>query len=70
MPIVVEQTVQAIAAVVQTVPIGTNIALMRLMWVMLDEPWCGVWCAGEQGAECAGSAAELGGNGTWGMGEQ
>lgn len=36
MPIVVEHTVQAIAAVVQTVPIGTNIALMRLLWVMMS----------------------------------
>jgi hypothetical protein len=36
MPIAVELTVHAIAAVVQTVPIGTNIALMRLVWVMVS----------------------------------
>lgn len=36
MPIAVEHTVQAIAAVVQTVPVGTNIALMRLLWVMMS----------------------------------
>ena len=36
MPIAVELTVHAIAAVVQTVPIGTNIALVHLLWVMLN----------------------------------
>ena len=36
MPIAVEHTVHAIAAVVQTVPIGTNKALMHLLWVMLN----------------------------------
>ena len=36
MPIAVEVTINAIAAVVQTVPIGTNIALMRLLWVMVS----------------------------------
>lgn len=36
MPIAVEHTVQALIAVVQTVPIGTNIALMRLLWAMLS----------------------------------
>ena len=32
----VEHTVHAISAVVQTVPIGTNIALVRLLWVMMS----------------------------------
>ena len=36
MPIAVEHTVHAIAAVVQTVPVGTNIALLHLLWVMLN----------------------------------
>ena len=36
MPIAVERTVQAIGAVVQTVPVGTNIALLHLLWVMLN----------------------------------
>lgn len=36
MLIAVEHTVQAISAVVQTVPVGTNIALMQLVWVMLN----------------------------------
>ena len=36
MPIAVEHTVQAIVAVVQTVPVGTNIALLRLLWVMMS----------------------------------
>lgn len=36
MPIAVEHTVQAIVAVVQTVPMGTNIALVRLLWVMMS----------------------------------
>ena len=31
----VEVTVHAISAVVQTVPIGTNIALVRILWVMM-----------------------------------
>lgn len=34
MPIEVEHTVQAIAAVVQTVPVRTNSALLQLLWVM------------------------------------
>ena len=36
MPIAVEHTVHAIIAVVQTVPVGTNIALLHLLWVMLN----------------------------------
>lgn len=32
----VEYTVHAISAVVQTVPVGTNIALVRILWVMLS----------------------------------
>ena len=31
-----EVTVQAIAFVVQTVPIGTNIGLVRILWVMVN----------------------------------
>lgn len=36
MPIAVELTVHAISAVVQTVPIGTNLALMHILWVMMS----------------------------------
>ena len=36
MPIAAEVTVQAIAAIVQTVPVGTNLALMRLLWAMVN----------------------------------
>ena len=36
MPIAVEHTVQAMIAVVQTVPVGTNIALLRLLWAMVS----------------------------------
>lgn len=32
----VEQTIQAIVFVVQVVPIGTNIGLVRLLWVMMN----------------------------------
>ena len=32
----VEHTVHAISAVVQTVPMGTNIALVRILWVMMS----------------------------------
>ena len=32
----VESIIQAIACVVQTVPIGTNLGLMRLLWVMVQ----------------------------------
>lgn len=32
----VELTIQAISAVVQTTPIGTNIALVRILWVMMS----------------------------------
>jgi hypothetical protein len=32
----VELTVQAISAVVQTVPIGTNLALVHILWVMMS----------------------------------
>ena len=51
MPIAVELTVHAITAVVQTVPIGTNIALVHLLWVMLNgsflqQSGCGVCGAG------------------------
>lgn len=36
MPIAVENTVQAIAAIVQTVPVGTNLALLHLLWAMVN----------------------------------
>jgi len=36
MPIAVEATIQALQAVVQRVPLGTNLALLHLMWVMLQ----------------------------------
>lgn len=36
MPIAVEVTVQAIAAIVQTATVGTNLALMHLLWAMVN----------------------------------
>jgi hypothetical protein len=36
MLIAVENTIQALQAVVQDVPVGTNFALLQLMWVMLQ----------------------------------
>lgn len=36
MLIAVENTIQALQAIVQNVPLGTNIALLKLMWVMLQ----------------------------------
>jgi hypothetical protein len=36
MPIAVERTVQAIAAIVQTLPVGTNLALLHLLWAMVN----------------------------------
>ena len=36
MLIAVENTIQALQAVVQNVPVGTNFALLQLMWVMLQ----------------------------------
>jgi hypothetical protein len=36
MLIAVESTIQALQAVVQGLPVGTNIALLQLMWVMLQ----------------------------------
>lgn len=41
MLIAVEHTVHAISAVVQTVPVGTNIALMHLLWVMMQGGFLG-----------------------------
>ncbi|MCB9117573.1 MAG: hypothetical protein H6639_21710 [Caldilineaceae bacterium] len=32
----VEHTVHAISAVVQTVPVGTNVALVRILWIMMS----------------------------------
>ncbi len=66
MPIAVERTVQAIGAVVQTVPVGTNIALLHLLWVMLNGSFLrsrGAVFGGTGWAKvyAAGSAAQLGG---------
>ena len=36
MLIAVENTIQALQAVVQGLPVGTNFALLQLMWVMLQ----------------------------------
>jgi hypothetical protein len=36
MLIAVENTIQALQAVVQSLPVGTNFALLQLMWVMLQ----------------------------------
>ncbi|MCC6456355.1 MAG: hypothetical protein IT328_15480 [Caldilineaceae bacterium] len=36
MPIAVESTVQAIAAILQTVPVGTNLALLHLLGAMVS----------------------------------
>lgn len=36
MPIAVERTVQAIAAIVQPVPVGTNLGLLHLLWAMVN----------------------------------
>lgn len=33
MLIAVENTIQALQTVVQSVPVGTNLALLQLMWV-------------------------------------
>ena len=32
MPIAIEQTLQALQIMVQSVPVGTNLALLHLMW--------------------------------------
>ena len=36
MLIAIEHTIQALQAVVQGLPVGTNFALLQLMWVMLQ----------------------------------
>lgn len=41
MPIVIEQTIQALQAVVQGVPVGTNLALLHLMWAILNGSFLG-----------------------------
>ena len=41
MPIVIEQTIQALQAVVQGVPVGTNLALLHLMWTLLNGSFLG-----------------------------
>lgn len=62
----IEITVHAIGAVVQTVPMGTNIALVHILWVMMSggfaEPRCVLYGAQRQGVRHAGSAPELGGD--------
>ena len=36
MPIAIEQTLQALPIMVQSVPLGTNLALIHLMWSILN----------------------------------
>ncbi|MEM9276444.1 MAG: hypothetical protein AAGA80_26365, partial [Cyanobacteria bacterium P01_F01_bin.143] len=36
MPTAIEQTLQALQIIVQTVPVGTNLALIHLMWSILN----------------------------------
>ena len=36
MPTIIEQTLQALQAVVQSVPVGTNLALLHLIWSILN----------------------------------
>ncbi len=38
---VIEQTLQALQAVVQSVPVGTNLALLQLMWGILNGSFLG-----------------------------
>ncbi len=41
MPIAIEQALQALQAVVAGVPIGTNLALLQLMWGILNGSFLG-----------------------------
>ena len=36
MPIAIEQALQVLQAVVQSLPVGTNLALLHLMWGILN----------------------------------
>ena len=41
MPTAIEQTLQALQIIVQTVPVGTNLALIHLMWSILNGSFLG-----------------------------
>ena len=41
MPIVIEQAIQALQATVEGVPVGTNLALLHLMWAILNGSFLG-----------------------------
>ena len=41
MPIAIEQTLQALQIIVQSVPVGTNLALLHLMWTILNGSFLG-----------------------------
>ena len=41
MPTIIEQTLQVLQAVVQSVPVGTNLALLHLMWGILNGSFLG-----------------------------
>ena len=41
MPIAIEQALQVLQAVVQSVPVGTNLALLHLMWGILNGSFLG-----------------------------
>ncbi len=41
MPIAIEQTLQALQIIVQSVPVGTNLALIHLMWSILNGSFLG-----------------------------
>jgi hypothetical protein len=41
MPTAIEQTLQALQIIVQSVPVGTNLALIHLMWSILNGSFLG-----------------------------
>ena len=41
MPTALEQTLQALQIMVQSVPVGTNLALIHLMWTILNGSFLG-----------------------------
>ncbi len=41
MPTAIEQTLQALQFIVQSVPVGTNLALIHLMWTILNGSFLG-----------------------------
>ena len=41
MPTAIEQTLQALQIIVQSVPVGTNLALLHLMWSILNGSFLG-----------------------------